>query len=62
MDRFGQEVRRLRWYSDVKRRDDDGGQNGAGDAAAREEKTEKTKQEVFGCGEGEHAEGRSERR
>ena len=52
MDRFGQKVRqsRLSRYGIVKRRDDDyvGGQKGVGDAVARENKTGKTKEEVFG--------------
>ena len=38
------------------------GQKGGGDASAREKKTGKTKEEVFGCGEGGHAGGRSEGR
>ena len=44
----------------MKSPDDDCGQNGAGDSAAREKKMGKTKEEVFECDEGGHAGGRSE--
>ena len=54
VDRFGQKVRqsRLRWYGRVKRWDDD--------SVGRKMQLPGTKEGVFGCGEGEHAGGRSE--
>ena len=51
VDRFGQKVSqsRLRWYGHTKRRDDE--------CVNRKVLEMKTKEEVFGSGEGEHAEG-----
>ena len=54
MDRFGQKIRqsRPRWHTEC---ETSGcwlcGRKGAGEAAAREKKIRKTKEEVFECGD-----------
>ena len=56
--RLGHNVKQSRpkWYGHVKCRDKDYyGHQGAGDAAAKENKTGVTKADKFGCGEEGHA-------
>ena len=63
--RFGHKVgeSRLRWHGELCETLRSCGQERAGDAAAREKKTGKIKEpRTYGCGEGGHAGGRSERR